>query len=117
MKHTPPPERPEVVQTLRVVVFDEPGQPIPSRPHIGLSHEYRPTSTPRIALAHSGLLDELGQALPLHVVADPPKRLARPGTPGPVAPPEEPSPKLKVVGRRRRRSKPSDSTDAPEGAA
>lgn len=85
-----------------------------------LSRQHQPTGQRRIALAHSGLLEELGRALPLQVVGEPPLRVEQSEASAASAPLEgtpEPPPKLKVVGTRRRHTKPSRADDEPDGAA
>lgn len=97
---------------LRVVTIDDAGEAIPGRPHIVLARPLPTADTPRLALADSGLLDQLSQALPVQVVEKPSLRLvsdeaSEPRPPGGRKPPS----------RGRRRSKPVGSDDEPEGAA
>jgi len=115
--HTQPPEPPESPRPLRIVVFDEPGGPIPDRPHIGFARKARPVEPLRIALASSGLLDQLGQTLPVEAPVKPLLHLVRPEAVPPPAPVEPSAPKLKIVAPRRRRKRVRPAEDDPEGAA
>jgi hypothetical protein len=84
---------------------------IPGQPHITLSRQPRADDVPRLALADSGLLDELYRAFPLYAVEKPTLRIVKP-----EAEPRKAGQK-KVAGTRRRRSKPVESDDEPDGAA
>jgi hypothetical protein len=115
--YTPPPDRPDCSRPLRIVAFDGPGGPIPGRPHILLARQPRPIEPLRIALAASGLLDQLGQVFPVEALGRPSLRVVKPEAAHSSPAAEEPASKLKIAGPRRRRSGVRLSDDDPEGAA